>query len=109
MDSDNPARLPATFGQVDGRPFTAPLPGETPRAEHRKLQERVTEQIARINGSGPLPLMRHFTITRSGADMRVACWCSKARVLETQFPNRFARQLDDFLFDHEECLPKAAL
>ncbi len=79
---------------------------DSPRIEHHKLHSVVTQRLQRIEGRGPLPLSRHFTITRVGADMRVGCWCGKARVLETQFPNRFARLLDDFLWTHDLCQAK---
>lgn len=79
---------------------------DSPRDLHHKLQERVTTGIARIEGQRILPLMRHFTITRSGTDMRVGCWCGKARVLEVSYPNQFTRLLNEFLWDHENCQAK---
>lgn len=74
-----------------------------PREEHRSLQGWVAGTLRRLERGQP-PLVRHFAITLHGSEMRVRCWCGTARILETgRRPTQFARQLDGFLWEHENC------
>lgn len=76
-----------------------------PRQEHQRLHGWVAGTLRRLERGKPPPL-RHFTLTRRGAELRIGCWCGTARVLETTYPTQFARQLDGFLWEHENCQRK---
>jgi hypothetical protein len=79
-----------------------------PHDEHQHLQIRVTDKIRQLAQRDTPPEVRHFTITRAGADMRAACWCGKAKIFRFQQVNVFLRSLDAWLYSHEDCEPMEA-
>jgi len=79
---------------------------ENPHSEHQQLQRRVEGGLSRLEARQPLPLRRHFALTRHGGDMRIRCWCGAARILGLSYASVFTQDLDTFLYEHDRCQAK---